>query len=273
VTLATSKRFRAALALTCARAVELPPRVALEIGVAVELLHTFSLVHDDIEDGAETRRGHPAVHVVDGVPVAINAGDALHALAWTTVLAVDAPPKRTLDVAKMFSYTLDRMVAGQARDLIWTRDHRSDISFDDYIDMVRGKTGALLGFAAAAPAELLGHEGAGRLYMFGEELGIALQLLDDVAGVRGDPNVLGKPVGPETNGVASAPALLASWCDDGTERAIELARRRIDLACEHLDAAGVTEPMEIQLFAETMLARLLANTRSDRIGAPSVMRT
>lgn len=257
VALAASKRIRAGLSLISARAVQLPTRLAIEIAVSVELLHTFTLVHDDIEDDADIRRAQPAVHVVDGVPVAINAGDALHALTWSALLALDAPPRRVLEVARLFAVTQERMVEGQARDLIWTRDCRTDLRYDDYLEMVRGKTGALLGFAAAAPAELRGHRGAERLYQFGEELGIALQLMDDAAGLRGSAYELGKPVGPGTNGAASGPSLLASEEDDGVDRAIELAHVHVDLACMHLDATGIIDTTEVRQFADTLLSQLL----------------
>jgi geranylgeranyl pyrophosphate synthase len=251
IALAKSKRLRSALTRIVARAVDLSDRVAIELAAAVEIVHTFTLVHDDLEDGATTRRGYPAVHVSDGAPIAINVGDALHALAWSIVTSLDATPRRTLDVAKLFGRTLEHAVAGQARDLIWTRDKPMDLRLADYLDMVRGKSGALLGFAAAAPAVLTGHGGADRLYAFGEELGVALQILDDVASIRGDARVLGKPIGVDANGFASAPALL------GLPRSIELAQHHIARACEELDAAALPRPLEAQLFAQTMHACLL----------------
>jgi geranylgeranyl pyrophosphate synthase len=246
IALAKSKRLRSGLAQIIARAIDLPERIAIDIAVAVEIVHTFTLVHDDLEDGATTRRGCPAVHVVHGAPIAINVGDALHALAWSIITALDAPPRHTLQVAKLFGVTLDRVVAGQARDLVWTRDCPSGLRLDQYIEMVRGKSGALLGFAAAAPAVAHGHAGADRLYAFGEELGIALQLLDDVAGVQGDASILGKPVGADANGFASAPMLV------GVARSVELAARHVRRACEELYAANLPSPVEARLFAETM---------------------
>lgn len=264
VTLAPSKRIRAALCLISAQAVQLPTAIAIELAAAIELLHTFSLVHDDIEDNAEIRRGHASVHVVDGVPIAINAGDALHAASWSAMLALDAPPQRVLVVARLFAQTLERMVEGQARDLTWTRDRRIGLGYHDYLAMVRGKSGALLGFAAAAPAALNNHGGADRLYQFGVELGTALQLMDDVAGLRGTSRELGKPVGPSTNGAASGPALLATEPRDGVVRAIELAHDHVDLACEHLEAAGVADSKELQVFADAMLGELLLRSHAER---------
>ncbi|HEY5944368.1 MAG TPA: polyprenyl synthetase family protein [Kofleriaceae bacterium] len=258
IALAKCKRVRATLVLACARAIGTPPKLALELAVAVELVHTFSLVHDDIEDGASTRRGHPTVHVVEGIPVAVNVGDGLHALAWSALLAIDAPAAGTLDVARLFSITLDRMVAGQARDLTWTRDRRNDLLIEEYVAMVRGKTGALLGFAAAAPASLTGHAAVDALYGFGEQLGIALQILDDVASLRSDTQALGKPAGASANGAGSAPALLASATDDGTSAAIALAHQHWARALEHLRGTDLAEDEELVAHARTMLARLLA---------------
>lgn len=258
IALAECKRVRAALTLACARAVGAPPRLAVDLAVVIELVHTFSLVHDDIEDGAETRRGCPAVHVAEGTPVAINTGDALHALAWSALVELDAPATRTLAVARLFGVTLDRMVAGQARDLVWTRDRRTDLTLDDYLAMVRGKSGALLGFAAAAPAALVGHPAVERLFAFGEQLGIALQILDDVASLRGDPHALGKPVGASANGAGSAPALLATSGDDGTAAAIGLAKRHWDRAIDLLAGRKLVHTDELAMLVRTMLARLLA---------------
>jgi geranylgeranyl pyrophosphate synthase len=187
----------------------------------------------------------------------------VHALAWSALLALDAPAPRTLDVARLFSVTLDRMVAGQARDLVWTRDRRSDLTIDDYLAMVRGKTGALLGFAAAAPTGIVGHAGVEPLYAFGEQLGIALQILDDVASLRGDPHALGKPVGPSANGAGSAPALLAGAADDGTTAAIALARRHWTRAIELLQSTEVADDEELVALVRTMLARLLAACGAD----------
>lgn len=246
IALSKSKRLRSGLAQIIARAIDLPDRVAVDIAVAIEIVHTFTLVHDDLEDGATTRRGCSAVHVAHGAPIAINVGDALHALAWSIITALDEPPQRTLQVAKLFGVTLDRVVAGQARDLVWTRDRPSGLHLEQYIEMVRGKSGALLGFSAAAPAVAHGHAGADRLYTFGEELGIALQLLDDVAGVQGDASILGKPVGADANGFASAPMLV------GVARSIELAARHVDRALEELYAANVPRPREARLFTKAM---------------------
>ncbi len=255
IAMAPSKRLRAALALTSARAVQLPERLAIELAAAIEVIHTFSLVHDDIEDGADTRRGQPAVHVIEGVPIAINAGDALHVLAWNVLLRLDAPATRTNEVARWFGVTLERMVAGQARDLLWTRQRRHDLDYAEYEAMVRGKTGALLGFAAAAPAALVGHPGTEHLQQFGEELGISFQLLDDVAGLQGSRESLGKPVGRNTNGAACGPTVLA-----GTHRAIEFAHQHVARACAHLKMAELVDCSQLEAFARIMLVQLLART-------------
>lgn len=251
IALAKSKRLRCGLAQVIARALDLDEPVAIDIGVAVEIVHTFTLVHDDLEDGAVMRRGCPAVHVLHGAPIAINVGDGLHALAWSIITALDVPARRTLEVAKLFGATLERVVAGQARDLVWTRDRAPGLRLEQYIEMVRGKSGALLGFSAAAPAVALGRGDADRLYAFGEDLGIALQILDDVASVRGDADVLGKPVGADANGVASAPALV------GVTRSVELAAMHVARACDALDAADLPSSREARRFAETMHACLL----------------
>jgi geranylgeranyl diphosphate synthase type I len=264
ITLAGCKRVRAALALASARAVGAPLRLGVELAAAIELVHAFSLVHDDLEDGAATRRGHPAVHVAEGDAIAINAGDALHAAAWSVILGLDAPAARVVAVARRFGDALERMVAGQASDLVWTRDRRRDLTIAAYLEMVRGKTGALLGFSTAAPAVLVGHPAADRLYLCGEELGVALQVLDDVASIRGDAVRLGKPVGPDANGAGSAPALLATPGDDGTDASIDLARRHWERALDLMKGAGLGPAEELETLVKTLLTRLLEHCGAER---------
>jgi geranylgeranyl pyrophosphate synthase len=268
IALAPCKRVRAAIALAAAAAVDLPAGPAEQLAAAIELVHAFSLVHDDLEDRAALRRGLPAVHVVEGDAIAINSGDALHALAWSALLAIEAPPpaptaaRRALELARALGAALARMVAGQARDLAWTRDRRVDLTIGDYLAMVRGKTGALLGFSAAGPAVLVGHPAAPTLRAAGESLGIALQILDDVAAVRGDAAALGKPVGPGASGAGSAPALLAGPRDDGTAAAVRLAHRYAAHARARIARAAVPAPAGLAAVLEAALAQLL-----DRSGA------
>ncbi|MFD5231484.1 polyprenyl synthetase family protein [Streptomyces qaidamensis] len=189
------KGVRQALAVLGAEAAGAPGRAGVAAAVAVELVHTFSLLHDDVMDGDADRRGRPTVWKAYGTGPAVLAGDALFALAVETLAAQPggAVAVRTLSVA------LGDLVRGQADDLLfadrpWTGPER--VRPDEYRAMAERKTGALLGCAAALGAVLggAGPEAAAALDRAGRHLGIAFQIVDDVLGIWGDPRVTGKPV-------------------------------------------------------------------------------
>ncbi|MQY37646.1 (2E,6E)-farnesyl diphosphate synthase [Streptomyces sp. RB17] len=190
------KGVRQALAVLGAEAAGADGRAGVPAAVAVELVHAFSLLHDDIMDGDATRRRRPAVWKAYGTGPAVLAGDALFALAVET-LAI-AP--RGAGAVRLLSAALADLVHGQADDLLfatrpWTGPER--VTPEEYRSMAEGKTGALLGCAAALGA-LLGGAGeatADALDRAGRQLGVAFQLVDDVLGIWGDPAVTGKPVG------------------------------------------------------------------------------
>ena len=189
------KGVRQALAVLGAEAAGAPGRAGVAAAVAVELVHTFSLLHDDIMDGDAGRRGRPTVWKAYGTGPAVLAGDALFASAVETLAAQPggAGAVRTLSVA------LGDLVRGQADDLLfadrpWTGPER--VRPDEYRAVAERKTGALLGCAAALGAVLggAGPETATALDRAGRHLGVAFQIVDDVLGIWGDPAVTGKPV-------------------------------------------------------------------------------
>ncbi|MGA5895751.1 polyprenyl synthetase family protein [Streptomyces venetus] len=189
------KGVRQALAVLGAEAAGAPARAGVAAAVAVELVHTFSLLHDDIMDGDADRRRRPAVWKAYGTGPAVLAGDALFALAVETLAAQPggAGAVRTLSAA------LGDLVRGQADDLLftdrpWTGPER--VRPEEYRTLAEHKTGALLGCAAALGAALGGAapETVVALDRVGRHLGIAFQIVDDVLGIWGDPRVTGKPV-------------------------------------------------------------------------------
>ncbi|MFE7651410.1 polyprenyl synthetase family protein [Streptomyces bottropensis] len=189
------KGVRQALAVLGAEAVGAPARAGVPAAVAVELVHAFSLLHDDIMDGDTSRRRRPAVWKAYGTGPAVLAGDALFALAVETLAATEAgaPGLRTLSAA------LGDLVRGQADDLLfaarpWTGPER--VRPAEYRAMAERKTGALLGCAAALGAQLGGGPptAVAALDRAGRRLGLAFQIVDDVLGIWGDPEVTGKPV-------------------------------------------------------------------------------
>ncbi|MDN0199021.1 polyprenyl synthetase family protein [Streptomyces sp. S.PNR 29] len=189
------KGVRQALAVLGAEAAGASGRAGVPAAVAVELVHTFSLLHDDIMDGDPARRRRPTVWKAYGTGPAVLAGDALFALAVETLAATAAGP----EALRVLSAALGDLVRGQADDLLfaarpWTGPER--VRPDQYRTMAEHKTGALLGCAAALGALLGGAAPTtvDALDRAGRHLGIAFQVVDDLLGIWGDPAVTGKPV-------------------------------------------------------------------------------
>ncbi|MFE2584414.1 polyprenyl synthetase family protein [Streptomyces sp. NPDC059378] len=189
------KGVRQALAVLGAEAAGAPARTGVPAAVAVELVHAFSLVHDDIMDADATRRRRPTVWKAYGTGPAVLAGDALFALALETLALAPGGA----GAVGALSAALREVVRGQADDLLfaerpWTGPHR--VRPAEYRAMAEGKTGALLGCAAALGARLGGAPPStvAALDRAGRELGVAFQVVDDVLGIWGDPAVTGKPV-------------------------------------------------------------------------------
>lgn len=192
------KRVRAALVLAAAAAAGAPEVVGVPGAVAVELVHNYSLLHDDIIDGDQERRHRPAVWVEYGVGPAIVAGDALAGLAVQVLLADPTPPR--VRAAARLAEANQAMIAGQAADMAF--EARPSVSVAECLAMEEGKTGALLACATSVGALLAGAPAGtvGALDAFGCHLGIAFQAVDDLLGIWGEPAVTGKPVGSDLLG-------------------------------------------------------------------------
>ncbi len=171
-------------------------RQALPAAVAVELIHNFSLIHDDIQDQSPTRRGRETVWHRWGAAQAINAGDALFALAFAQMGGLEAhfPPARVVEAVNVLARACLALVQGQVLDLAF--EDRDQVTLEAYWRMVRGKTAALLTAATDLAALLAGVDAARRqaFRTFGERLGMAFQVWDDYLGIWGDPARTGKPV-------------------------------------------------------------------------------
>jgi geranylgeranyl diphosphate synthase type I len=186
------KALRPALALLSARAAGAPPERGVSAAAAVEFVHNFSLLHDDIMDGDTERRHRPTAWTVFGVGSAILAGDALLCLAQDILITDPAP--QAVWAARCLSAAVHRLIAGQGADLAFER--REDVTLDECLQMAGDKTAALMACACSigaigvgAPAEL-----AMGLAGFGAHAGLAFQLTDDLLGIWGAPEVTGKPV-------------------------------------------------------------------------------
>jgi geranylgeranyl diphosphate synthase type I len=188
------KLLRPALTLSCAQAVGGTADRAVDAAVAVELVHNFSLLHDDVMDGDATRRHRRTVWSRFGVPAAILAGDALLALAVEVLAESGAPaPASAAGSVSTLCAALRELIDGQCKDISFER--RDDVTVDECLAMAGGKTAALLRCACelgavhggGTPAQVLA------LARFGWHLGLAFQLVDDLLGIWGDPQATGKP--------------------------------------------------------------------------------
>jgi len=194
----TGKRIRPMLCLMACEAVGGDPATALPAAAAVEILHNFSLIHDDIEDGDETRRHRPTVWKQWGMPQAINAGDGMFALAFTALLnsrGWGVADGAVLAALTRFAACCGALTEGQHLDLRF--EQQKSVSVADYLRMIEGKTASLVA-ASLSIGALIG--GANRecdnaLYRFGLHIGLAFQIRDDILGIWGDPALTGKAAG------------------------------------------------------------------------------
>jgi len=193
------KRFRPLLCLRCTAAAGGEPQQAVFIAAAIELLHNFTLIHDDIQDRSETRRHRPTVWSLWGDAQAINAGDALFALSQLAALeaAQRLGADRGAELLRRFNETTLRIVEGQVADLSF--EHRDTVQSDEYLFMIERKTAALVAYAAWAGATVAGapEAQANDFSTFGRLLGLGFQLQDDYLGVWGDPASTGKARGDD----------------------------------------------------------------------------
>jgi geranylgeranyl diphosphate synthase type I len=190
------KRIRPAVALLAAGAAGGDPGAAAPAAAAIELLHNFTLVHDDIQDESPTRRHRPTVWTLWGMGQAINAGDALFAAAHLPLYSLPrsgiASPELALRLLDAFDRMTLEIVAGQTLDLEF--EARAEISSADYLAMIAGKTAAIVRYAAWAGALLGGANDAAAegWAEFGLALGLGFQVRDDLLGVWGAPEETGK---------------------------------------------------------------------------------
>jgi geranylgeranyl diphosphate synthase type I len=257
------KGVRQALAVLGAEAVGGSGQAGVPAAVAVELVHTFSLLHDDIMDGDPARRCRPTVWKAYGTGPAVLAGDAMFALAVETLAAASAGPR----AVRVLSAALGDLVRGQADDLLfaarpWTGPRR--VRPPEYRLMAEHKTGALLGCATALGALLAGAppRTARALDRVGRELGVAFQITDDVLGIWGDPDVTGKPVHADLREGKKTLPVLAALASPAPEA------RRLAVLLERADAPEETAALIDALGGR---ATALAQARRHLAAAETVL--
>ncbi|MFF8844246.1 polyprenyl synthetase family protein [Streptomyces sp. NPDC015127] len=255
------KAVRPALVFLAARAVGGSPDSAVPGAVAVELIHDFSLLHDDVIDGDPLRRHRPAAWTVYGTPGAVLAGDALLVSALRTLVAAPAP---VADAAVREALTmLGELMVGQSRDVSFEKASR--VRVEQYLAMAEGKTGALMGCACALGGVLAGAgpERVAGLRDFGRCLGVAFQCVDDLLGIWGESARSGKPVGADLVARKKSLPVVAALSDDGAAgrrlaalyaRPEPLDEAEIALAAELVEQAGGREATEREVVRQTTAA-------------------
>jgi len=186
------KRLRPSMLLLAAEAAGADASAIAPAAVSIELIHNFTLIHDDIMDNADVRRGRAAVHKLWGVPGAILAGDTLYSKAFQVLGTTSSKPELILGAMNVLSKTCTDICEGQWLDLEFEK--RTRVSEEEYMEMIEKKTGVLYGAAASIGALLAGAtaEVVSGLDTFGTLTGMGFQLQDDVLDLTAPEKILGK---------------------------------------------------------------------------------
>jgi geranylgeranyl diphosphate synthase, type I len=252
---------------------------ALEAACAVEILHEFSLIHDDIEDGDTLRRGRETLWSRYGTAQGINSGDALCAVAYLTLLdgSSTRPAERTVAMTLALQEAHLAMCAGQGRDIAFETEAR--VTMEDYRAMIGGKTAALFGAACeiGALAAGAGIERARAYADLGRAYGNAFQIEDDVLGIWGESATTGKPAGadlakrkwtfPVVWALGGPPSPARDRIAAAYEPGTELDRAAVDAVIGALDRLGARDAACDAARAELTGASAVADARGiDRSG-------
>lgn len=261
LTQAGGKGIRPLLVLLTAEALGGTWNQALSGACAVELLHNFSLIHDDIEDQSDTRRGRPTLWKKWGIAQAINTGDAMFSLAGIGLLGLSESlsPEAALKAGRVFHQTCLRLTQGQHQDIAF--EDRQKINLEEYWQMVAGKTAALIALStelgaicAGAPADR-----QNSLRDFGHFLGLAYQVQDDILGIWGKKEQIGKSTsGDLISGKKTLPVLFGLNQDE--------------IFIQHWTAQGI-QPDDVPQMAERLEAigaRAYAQSTADRLTSISL---
>jgi geranylgeranyl diphosphate synthase type I len=257
------KALRPALALLSAEAAGGSPEEGVPGAVAVELVHNFSLLHDDVMDGDAERRHRTSAWKAFGPAQAILAGDALLVAAYDVLLRCGSP-HRIAGLERITTATAE-LIRGQGADLAFER--RLDVTVTECLTMSAQKTAALLSAASAIGAELAGgdRELVSALAGYGEHLGLAFQAVDDLLGIWGSPQVTGKPVGSDLRQrKKSLPVVVALAAGNGIVEDL-----RTLLSAETLDEFHVARATELLERAGTRawIQRLINQERRAALAA------
>ena len=253
---------------------------AMNAASAVEMVHNFSLVHDDIMDNDEMRHGVPTVHKKYGMPLAILAGDVLFSKAFQIISNSRLSDSATTQLVSRLSKACVDICEGQLLD-IKMAEERKIPSQTEYITMIGKKTAALFDVSCAMGAICASNKSkdVSNLSSFGRNLGIAFQITDDLIGVMGDPKVTKKPVGNDLReGKKSLPILMAIKLAKGKDKKIilkafgnsKVTRKDLNKAVEVIRSLGIEESIRKQAQkysekAEKSLSKYSGSAKSELI--------
>ena len=229
---------------------------AMPAASAVEMVHNFSLVHDDIMDNDEMRHGVPTVHKKFGMPIAILAGDVLFSKAFQIITDSKLPPMATTQIVSRLAKACVDICEGQLLD-VKMAEERKIPSQAEYITMIGKKTAALFDVSCAMGAICATNKAKDILNLssFGRNLGIAFQITDDLIGVMGDPKITKKPVGNDLReGKKSLPILMTIKLAEGNDKKIilkafgnlKISGKNLDKAVEVIRSLGIEESVRKQ---------------------------
>ena len=261
------KRHRPLICLIACEAVGGDPRSAECSAAAIEHFHTAALIHDDIQDEAQTRRGEPCFHVSEGVALAINAGDL--ALSQVTGAVVNDPLLDDATKIRVLGELVEmtnRTIEGQALDIGWVRDNRFDIRVEDYLMMANHKTAYYSGAVPLAVGAIIG--GADEsvieaLRDFGMATGLAFQIQDDIINVSGDDRSKDFR-GDITEGKRTLIAIHALNHSEGAarDRLLEILQAHTSDAAELAEAVALMEATGSVAFASGYALALVTDAKA-----------
>ena len=260
------KRHRPLICMLACEAVGGDPEKARAAAAAIEHFHTAALIHDDIEDASETRRGEPCLHIREGLGLAINAGDL--ALSLVTGTVVDDPGLDDAVKLRVLRELVDmttRTIEGQALDIGWARDARFDLTVDDYLLMANHKTAFYSGAIPLAIGSIIGQGSetqTATLRAFGMASGLAFQIQDDVLNLVGTREATKKDFRSDiTEGKRTLVAVHALTHSPDRERLLAiLSARETDRAVLD-EAVGIMSDAGSVAFANTYAERLVVSAK------------
>ncbi len=263
------KRIRPTLMLLAYNLFKDDPEKILSSACALETYHNYTLLHDDLMDNADVRRGQPTVHKKWNANLAVLSGDSMLVLAYQRMIECDS---HLAEVLRLFTETALEIGEGQQMDMEF--ETRNDVREEEYIEMIRLKTSVLLACAmkigvllADAPAD-----DADNLYRFGEKIGLAFQLQDDYLDVYGDPAVFGKAIGGDIVSNKKTYMLINAFNRADNAQRAELERwiRATDFDRQEKVKAvtGLYDEMGIDRLAQQKIAGYFNESKTylDRVG-------